>query len=381
MKPALGWFRECLLRSAFLDRLPMYAYALAGLEPYDDPAVPVMAVSRMNDRFRLHINTGFFKDQEQFFPGVLQHELHHIVLGHVTNLGFKSVEQGDLMQIAQEISANEYITEPLPGEPLRWQGFTEHGLHPGQSTMLRYELLCAAARDGRLGQRISVGVRCCEGKGIGEITKGSRHLIQLMREMGMGNLPPGRLPGDREVSVASRSPGGPDAIDWRAALASAARSQRECKSVFWRPNRRAPNRIGEVPGRAHVPSRSKMLVGIDTSKSMPRSAFGVIAAELRKLSSLADMTIVECDASIQRVYPFKGELVSVRGRGGTDLRPLFARELLAEHAPDTVVYFTDGEGGFPREAPPVKTIWVLTQEGQFKCPWGDRVYLPLDEST
>jgi hypothetical protein len=44
------------------------------------------------------------------------------------------------MDLAIEMSANEYIEEPLP-DPITWQPYASLGLRAGQSTLERYERL------------------------------------------------------------------------------------------------------------------------------------------------------------------------------------------------------------------------------------------------
>jgi predicted metal-dependent peptidase len=100
-----------------------------------------------------------------------------------------------------------------------------------------------------------------------------------------------------------------------------------------------------------------------------------IALQLAELASFADVTVVECDARVQRVYRFYGRLEAVVGRGGTDLRPPFDRDLLARFRPDGFVYFTDGLGPFPLRDPGVPTLWVLTKPVDFRCPWGARAHV------
>jgi predicted metal-dependent peptidase len=78
---------------------------------------------------------------------------------------------------------------------------------------------------------------------------------------------------------------------------------------------------------------------------------------------------------IQRVYPFEDTLPNVRGRGGTDLRPVFEPDFLAEHRPDGIVYFSDGFGPYPEEDPGVETLWVLTKWHDFPCPWGQKAIM------
>ncbi len=93
------------------------------------------------------------------------------------------------------------------------------------------------------------------------------------------------------------------------------------------------------------------------------------------MRSLSDITIAECDTEISRVYPFTGRITSVVGRGGTDLCPVFEPDFLREHRPNGVVYFTDGLGPYPTHDPGVRTLWVLTKDVGFPCPWGKRVVL------
>ena len=93
------------------------------------------------------------------------------------------------------------------------------------------------------------------------------------------------------------------------------------------------------------------------------------------LGERAHVTIAECDVSVARVYPFAGRIENVVGRGGPDLRPVFAPSLLGAHDVDGVVYFTDGDGPYSKEPPPVPTLWVLTKPQAFRCPWGERARL------
>ena len=93
------------------------------------------------------------------------------------------------------------------------------------------------------------------------------------------------------------------------------------------------------------------------------------------MSELAQLVIAECDAAIARVYPFRGVVTSVKGRGGTDLRPVFEPLFLSRHGADGVVYFTDGLGPHPEHAPKIPVLWMLTKPGDFACPWGDRALL------
>ena len=73
------------------------------------------------------------------------------------------------------------------------------------------------------------------------------------------------------------------------------------------------------------------------------------------------------------LYPYTKPVTGVMGRGGTDLRPPFAADLLRKHRPNLVLYFTDGCGPAPENPPRMPVIWVLTDSGQMPCKWGRKV--------
>jgi hypothetical protein len=112
----------------------LYVYVLPLLDPIADPYVRVMGVSRHGRRFYLHINVEFFRKNPRFLHGVLLHEVHHLVLGHLAAERFRDVVHADLMELAMEISANEFIREPLPGRPIVWSDYRAFGIRPSQRT-------------------------------------------------------------------------------------------------------------------------------------------------------------------------------------------------------------------------------------------------------
>jgi predicted metal-dependent peptidase len=166
-------------------------------------------------------------------------------------------------------------------------------------------------------------------------------------------------------------------IDWRRALQRFVMQHGHgLRWSYSRPNRRFPRRVGEIPSRSRLPTRSspKVLVAIDTSASISGAELAEVGRQLVRAAPYAQLVITECDAVIHRTYRFEGELRRVMGRGGTDLRPPFAPAFLRRHGVGGVVYFTDGCGPFPVEPPPVPVLWVLSARG-FACPWGRRVEL------
>jgi predicted metal-dependent peptidase len=408
-----AWLDGFLRDPGFLEAYPYYAAILAKVTPVADPSIARMAISLHDGRFFLHVNVDSFMAEPQFLRGVLLHEVHHVVLGHLTHPKFAEVEEPELMDLAVEMSANEYIEEPLP-PAVTWRAYAAIGLRAHQSTRDRYELLVAhVQKSGALprpapGEHGSGTVDDHRFLAQGETSPGGVAQTALLvsravsesREERVAKRSPS-LPQDddddeesanvpRRFLVAGRTPGRlleelsettkapTHAMDWRSALAMFVARARAPVHTWSRPSRRFPSRIFEVPGRSWAPRRTenpRLLVAIDTSLSMTRFELEEIARQLVLLSERAEVTIAECDVSVARVYPFAGKIENVVGRGGTDLRPVFARSLLGAHDVDGVVYFTDGDGPFDKEPPAVPTLWVLTKPQAFRCPWGERARL------
>lgn len=133
---------------AFLARYPYYAAILARLHPVEDPSVETMGLSLHHGRFYLHANVEALSREPRFVRGILLHEIHHLVLGHLTDPSYRAFEKKELGQVAMETSANEHVEEPLP-TPILWQHFERFGFRAGQSTRERYELLCKAEAEAQ----------------------------------------------------------------------------------------------------------------------------------------------------------------------------------------------------------------------------------------
>jgi predicted metal-dependent peptidase len=378
--PVQDWFHAMVRDTAFLDRYPYFAPNLAAVDAVEDDSCLMAVSAGPAGRVRLHVNTAWFSRPERHaeFRGVLQHELHHVIAGHLDPV-FYQVPAPAIMQVAKEITANENIAEPLPGRPQRWQNYEQLGVRPGQTTMQRYEVLLRAHTEGKWKGPESVRVRCCKTEADAEAEQSDLdlELDDLFTDHPLQGLLPGagQAPGNQSMAVGA--PAGHPSVDWARALQRVARRACERQQSLRRPSRRDPDcrRIGEVPGWGRRPGRSRLLVAIDTSSSMDASLFPRIAAELVGIARTANLWIVECDSTIQREYAFDGSLRVVHGRGGTDLRPVFARDVLGRLAPDAVVYFTDGEGAYPSVDPGVRTLWVLNGKKPFHCGFGQRVHM------
>lgn len=167
-------------------------------------------------------------------------------------------------------------------------------------------------------------------------------------------------------------------LPWRQLLARFLSSVAREDYSFQRPSRREGEAI--LPRLAGA--QAEIVVVLDTSGSIGAEELAEFAAELDALKGQvrARITLHACDHDLDPRGPWIFESwealelpLDLRGGGGTRFTPVFAR-VAGEHLrPDLLVYFTDGEGEFPAEAPHYPVIWLV--KGRAPVPWGERVQL------
>jgi predicted metal-dependent peptidase len=177
----------------------------------------------------------------------------------------------------------------------------------------------------------------------------------------------------------------PPSVPWQAVLRDFV--QRSGRGGDWSYARVAKRHLWRgawLPGRHGA--ALNLLVAIDTSGST-RHALGRFVSEIAALGreyARVEMTVVECDAKVHRTtHLTEGDLDAwerasrhhgLRGGGGTDFNPVF--DLLAQHTPQALVFFTDGCGDAPDHPPSVPVLWVLADEdGSPPVEWGARVWM------
>ena len=398
-----GLVRRGIARLA--DAYPFHAGVLEQFRLVPDPSVGTMGVGLVGDRLVLLYSPPFVlalpPDQ---LGGVLLHEVLHVVYGHVT------ADPADFPDrvartIAEEVTVNEFIREPLPAGVVLLKDFPR--LRPGQSTRERYEALAGrvpkrwrermappaaggpaggggasnpsppAPAGGRRAAPPSgmadtherwpaaVGDRDQCREQVGEMIAAAGIAVpaDLAEALHQAGLHPG---SDTYLVAGGRSA----TVPWRAVLRRFVGRALRPEPRYGRPPRRCPELAGIVPGRGRAEADASVVAVLDTSGSMTAELLEAVAAELRRLGRDFSVHVVECDADVQRVYPFAGRLESVQGGGGTDFRPPLEAAVLGPLRPGVVVFFTDGDGPAPDRPPSVPVVWCLTPEGRRPAPWG-----------
>jgi predicted metal-dependent peptidase len=363
---------------------PFHVALLGRLRVTARPSIDTMAVAPAGEDVLLLHNPDFVLGiSVAELVGVLLHEVHHVIFGHLTMRPGNYPNRPALV-IAQEVTVNEFIAEPLPGRPVLLKDYPL--LPPRESTAERYRRLEKVIPDN--GQAVLTLDNHEVWAGAGQAEAQAEAAVRQAVEDALASVGPGQVPeGLRDLltalGVGSTPGGGTEGVarggrgrvDWRRLLRCYAGQVLEVRPVYGRPPRRFPELAGVLPGQGRRAARPKVMAVIDTSGSISAGLLTEIDAELRRLAQSHSVLVVECDSQVQRVYPFR-PLDVVSGRGGTDLRPPLERDFLRQHRPDLVLYFTDGYGPAPERPPGVPVIWCVLPHGREPAPWGRHIHLP-----
>jgi len=167
-------------------------------------------------------------------------------------------------------------------------------------------------------------------------------------------------------------------LPWRALLARFFAANQRDDYSWRRPSRRE--------GAAILPRLSSegldVIAAIDTSGSISDAELREFVSELDALKGQvrAKVTLLACDNHVAEAAPWEYEPwdamqlpKDIEGGGGTDFRPVFDWVETENRSPSLLVYFTDGEGDFPKVPPNYPVVWLV--KGKGAVPWGERVQL------
>lgn len=145
-----------------------------------------------------------------------------------------------------------------------------------------------------------------------------------------------------------------------------------------RLNRRQPERF-DLSGKMEDKTL-KIVVAIDTSGSVGDAEISRIFKEIFDILSKKkfELTIIECDSKIQRVYRVKTRdevKTCVHGRGGTYFSPVIEFINKDKYYRDALlIYFTDGYGEYEIPKPRTyRNMWVVLEDEKclsLKEPYG-----------
>jgi predicted metal-dependent peptidase len=136
----------------------------------------------------------------------------------------------------------------------------------------------------------------------------------------------------------------------------------EFSELFRKSKKRESKRFPDAAGTRHQ-RKSNILVAIDTSGSVSMPEYNEFFGQIKTMCATANFHVVECDATIQHEYDFRGKIhETVHGGGGTSFEPVIDYYIQHKRKYDALVYFTDGCAPIPNNTPK-DTLWVISSKG------------------
>lgn len=397
-----------------LRQEPFFGHLLGSVVRRLDHRIPTAAVTLSPSGVSLVVNPSFLMDQlsRPERCAVIKHEILHLVFKHLFRFEAPGTDRLRL-NIAADLVVNQLIHPwPLPSSAITLASFPGLELSPNKSVDYYYLRLerHAASNPGfdqhlrtQLGSSHSHHGRWADSGGEGfaprlgqaaptasdEVTNQqpelSEDLARILEEAFDRQLQRARsklsskqwgdVPGSLR-SLLETSAGETKAqVDWKRALRLFASSGYRTRIVA--TNRKRSKRFGTYPG-IRIQREKRLAVVVDTSGSIGAKTLAAFFAEIALIQkSGADVVVIEADAAVQNVYPFRGRVPEqAGGGGGTDFNPAFRwlREVSRQRF-DGCIYLTDGYADTPTIRPPCRLLWVVTKDGRtgVHLPWGKNI--------
>jgi predicted metal-dependent peptidase len=359
---------------------PFYGLFLISLNKELRSNIETACVTPDKLNIKLCINPEFWLSlDEKTKLAILKHELLHIVFFHLDN--FERFPNKRLYNIAADLEINQYIELEYKGE--KWDGleydqniFKDLNLLPKQGTKYYYEAIqneIDKNPNGDLANFIN-GIekdwhdlwKAMEGMNEAEkklIQKQIDHqLTEIASEMKKKNR--GLIPSELESYINGLFEITEPVIDWKSYLRRFASIS---PKVFTKKTRYKPNKRFLNNPALKIKQHKHTLVAIDTSGSVSDEEVLEFFNEIHHMYKTGtQVTIIECDAIIQRIYEYNGKLenISVKGRGGTDFEPVFKYMFEHRNRFNNLIYLTDGECSVPETQIKKPILWVHSSQSK-----------------
>jgi predicted metal-dependent peptidase len=373
---------------------PFYGLFLIGLNKEISDAVGTACVAKDGINTKLVISPKFWETiSDPCKVAVLKHELLHIAFKHLQM--FDDYPEKELLNVAADLEINQYIEDSYKDET--WEGLEidkapwaalklpikagtrkyyelikqEKDQNPDGDVAKFIQAMKDANGDGEsrkitLGDGTEVDVKASHEfwKQFENMDEAEKKLMEKQIEHQLKDTADqvqkqrGHIPGELKELIDGLYVSEEAVIDWRAYLR---RFNGMASKVFTKKTRRKPNKRFYGNPALKIKQKKNTLVAIDTSGSVRPEDLKEFLSEIHHIwKTGTQITVVECDASIGRVYEYTGkseEALHVSGRGGTSYEPVM--EYLKHHKDkyQNLIYLTDGECDVDTQ-PCKPTLWV-----------------------
>jgi predicted metal-dependent peptidase len=359
-------------------REPYYGFFLIMLNKMWRKDLPTAGVSKNGINYQLAINEEFWESlSEKHQMGLLKHELLHIAFGHLVSFG--SFRNKKLANVAMDMEINQYIDpDYLPDGGIDINNYEDLDLEIKAGCRYYYDKLqqlkdekdkngtCGNEEMDKLLDNIDNGdvPDHSTWEEFDDLSEAEKKLIEKQLQKVLSDAKEqtikkrGNVPGEIEGVIIIEEIVKPK-FDWRSYVR---RFSGTSTKVFTKKIRRKENRrYDENPG-LKIKMKQHMLLAIDTSGSVSDTELNEFMNEIHHIYKAGvDITIVQCDTSINSIEEYKGKNeLNVKGRGGTEFDPVLDYYNANQKKYTSLVYFTDGEC-YTSVKPKGRILWVLSE--------------------
>jgi len=359
-------------------REPYYGFFLIMLNKMWRKDLPTAGVSKNGINYQLAINEEFWTSlSEKHQMGLLKHELLHIAFGHLVSFG--SFRNKKLANVAMDMEINQYIDpDYLPDGGIDINNYEDLNLDEKAGCRYYYDKLqqlkdekdkdgtCGNEEMDKLLDNIDNGdvPDHSTWEEFDDLSEAEKKLIEKQIQKVLSDAKEqtikkrGNVPGEIEGVIIIEEIVKPK-FDWRSYVR---RFSGTSTKVFTKKIRRKENRrYDENPG-LKIKMKQHMLLAIDTSGSVSDTELNEFMNEIHHIYKAGvDITIVQCDTSINSIEEYKGKNeLNVKGRGGTEFDPVLDYYNANQKKYTSLVYFTDGEC-YTSVKPKGRILWVLSE--------------------
>ena len=357
---------------------PYYGFFLIMLNKMWRKDLPTAGVSKNGINYQLAINEEFWTSlSEKHQMGLLKHELLHIAFGHLVSFG--SFRNKKLANVAMDMEINQYIDpDYLPDGGIDINNYEDLDLDRKAGCRYYYDKLqqlkdekdkdgtCGNEEMDKLLDNIDNGdvPDHSTWEEFDDLSEAEKKLIEKQIQKVLSDAKEqtikkrGNVPGEIEGVIIIEEIVKPK-FDWRSYVR---RFSGTSTKVFTKKIRRKENRrYDENPG-LKIKMKQHMLLAIDTSGSVSDAELNEFMNEIHHIYKAGvDITIVQCDTSINSIEEYKGKNeLNVKGRGGTEFDPVLDYYNANQKKYTSLVYFTDGEC-YTSVKPKGRILWVLSE--------------------
>ena len=324
--------------------------------------------------------------------GVLCHEVLHVADGHHLRIGSRNHSKWN---VACDHGINPLVIEQgfkLPADALldpQYDGLSAEQIYGKLDDEADDNTTSGQSGEGEGGGTPSSDPGGCggvlpatneDGSALSpaELEEAKRDHGEMVAEAVQAAQKRGKMPGSLKERIETNRAA---QVDWIEKIHNKVKGTVQSDYSWRRPNRR------RLQDGIYLPSLlredvGEIVIGLDTSGSVSRTAFEQFASEVLAICEEVKPSRVHLLYCDTRVHPESYDqediddiVIERKGGGGTSFVPVFdwVEERLAEgeDLPQCLIYLTDGYGDAPEVEPDYPVLWVCTSNKVL--PIGDTV--------